>query len=71
MHCIAVSGSCGPNEYEPYTYLLLYPESSVAACNILYPSYYVPSSPYTGVDQDWHHFQPLPLVSFEIFNDEK
>lgn len=39
---------------------------------LLYPSYYVPSSPYTcaGVDQDWHHFQSPPLVSFEIFSDE-
>ncbi|KOM48696.1 hypothetical protein LR48_Vigan07g240000 [Vigna angularis] len=43
-----------------------------AAYNRLYPSYYVPSSPYTwaGLDQDCHHFQSAPLVSFEIFSDE-
>lgn len=51
---------------------LLYPESGVAAYNRLYPSYYFSSSPYTwaGLDQDCHHFQSAPLVSFEIFSDE-
>ncbi|WVZ20346.1 hypothetical protein V8G54_007668 [Vigna mungo] len=63
----------GPVNVNPTRqYLLLYPESGVAAYNRLYPSYYVPSSPYTwaGVDQDYHHFQSPPLVSFEIFSDE-
>jgi len=53
-----------------HQYLLLYSESGVAIYNKLYPSYYVPSSSYKGVDQDWHHFQSPPLVSFEIFSDK-
>lgn len=63
----------GPVNVNPTRqYSLLYPESGVAAYNRLYPSYYVPSSPYTwaGLDQDYHHFQSPPLVSFEIFSDE-
>ncbi|CAJ1963417.1 unnamed protein product [Sphenostylis stenocarpa] len=44
----------------------------VAAYNRFYPSYYVPSSPYTcaGLIQDCNQFQSAPSVFFEIFSDE-
>jgi len=63
----------GPVNVDPTRqHSLFYPESGVAAYNRLYPFYYFPSSPYTcaGLDQDCHHFQSAPLVSFEIFSDE-